>query len=79
MSEHDAPPGGLVQELADRLSKQPAHHRPLPASGDRSGGSAVDDVLASMQGLADRPVHEHVAVFEQAHERLRRALDPRHG
>ena len=35
----------------------------------------VDAVLASLDGLADRPVAEHVAVFEQAHDRLRRALD----
>lgn len=41
--------------------------------------SAVADVLASIDGLEARPVAEHVAVFEHAHERLRRALDPRHG
>ena len=41
--------------------------------------AAVADVLASMEGLETRPVADHVAVFEQAHERLRRALDPRHG
>lgn len=44
-----------------------------------TGVPAVDDVLASVQALDDRPVAEHVAVFEQAHERLRRALDPGHG
>lgn len=44
-----------------------------------TGAPAVDDVLASIQALDDRPVEEHVAVFEQAHERLRRALDPGHG
>jgi hypothetical protein len=36
---------------------------------------AVDDALQALDGLADRPVDEHVAVFEQTHERLRRALD----
>ncbi|MCW2835845.1 MAG: hypothetical protein JWN68_3798 [Nocardioides sp.] len=41
--------------------------------------SAVAEVLASMQGLETRPVADHVAVFEHAHEQLRRALDPRHG
>jgi hypothetical protein len=47
-----------------------------PADGPQSTGVAeVDAVLASLDGLADRPVAEHVAVFEQAHERLRRALD----
>ena len=44
-----------------------------------TGVPAVDDVLASVQALDGRPVEEHVAVFEQAHERLRRALDPGHG
>ncbi len=44
-----------------------------------SGVAAVDAVLASVQALDDRPVAEHVAVFEQAHDQLRRALDPGHG
>ena len=44
-----------------------------------TGLAAVDDVLASVRELDGRPVEEHVAVFEQAHERLRRALDPGHG
>lgn len=44
-----------------------------------TGVAAVDEVLVSVQALDDRPVEEHVAVFEQAHERLRRALDPGHG
>ena len=44
-----------------------------------TGVASVDDVLASVQALDGRPVEEHVTVFEQAHERLRRALDPGHG
>ncbi len=40
-----------------------------------TGVEEVDDVLTSMQGLEDRPVEEHPAVFERAHERLRQALD----
>jgi hypothetical protein len=44
-----------------------------------TGVPAVDEVLATVQELEGRPVDEHVAVFEQAHERLRRALDPGHG
>lgn len=54
--------------------------QPAPAPDEPATGvPAVDDVLASVQALDDRPVEEHVAVFEQAHERLRRALDPGHG
>lgn len=41
----------------------------------RTGVADVDQVLDAVDTLADRPVEEHVAVFEQAHERLRRALD----
>ena len=41
----------------------------------RTGDEEVDGVLASVEDLDDRPVDEHVGVFENAHERLRRALD----
>lgn len=43
----------------------------------RTGVEEVDEVLASVQDLDDTPVDEHVAVFENAHERLRGALDGR--
>ena len=39
------------------------------------GIPAVEEALEAMDGLAERPVEEHVAVFERAHEQLRRALD----
>lgn len=39
-----------------------------------TGHPAVDEVLRSLDGLDGRPVDEHVAAFEQAHEVLRRAL-----
>ena len=42
----------------------------------RTGDTRVDAVLASLDGLDDRPVSEHAAVFEQAHEQLRAALEP---
>ena len=44
-----------------------------PAAGP-TGHSGVDAVLASLEGLQDRSVADHVAVFEAAHERLRAAL-----
>lgn len=37
---------------------------------------AVAEVIAAVDALGTRPVSEHVAVFEAAHERLRAALDP---
>jgi hypothetical protein len=39
-----------------------------------TGHPAVDEVLRSLDDLASRPVDEHVAAFEDAHEKLRRAL-----
>jgi len=41
---------------------------------DGTGHDGVDTVVASLRGLDDLTVAEHVAVFEQAHESLRRTL-----
>lgn len=43
-------------------------------AGYEEGTPVVEEVLRSMQGLAQRPVEEHVAVFEAAHEKLRAGL-----
>ncbi len=40
-----------------------------------TGITAVDQVLAEVATVADRPVSDHVEVFERAHDQLRRALD----
>lgn len=68
----DQPPRDeKVVETSDELGDETSDD-----TSDRSTGIAeVDAVLASLDGLADRPVADHVAVFEQAHDRLRRALD----
>jgi hypothetical protein len=47
-----------------------------PAEPVRTGVAEVDAVLDSLVDLGERDVAEHPAVFESAHERLRRALDP---
>ena len=39
-----------------------------------TGNADVDRVVASLGGLDDLAIEEHVAVFEQAHESLRRTL-----
>lgn len=39
-----------------------------------TGDPSVDAVVGTLRGLDDLPVEEHVAVFEQAHESLRRVL-----
>lgn len=57
--------------------------RPTHLDGDRDGtaddGStgvaAVDQVLADVAAVSGTPVAGHVAVFERAHDQLRRALD----
>jgi hypothetical protein len=41
----------------------------------RTGLTGVDSVVDDVARLAGEPVEEHVAVFESAHERLRRTLD----
>lgn len=49
--------------------------QPDETPAESTGVAEVDAVLVSLDVLADQPVDEHVAVFEQAHDRLRRALD----
>lgn len=44
---------------------------PMPHTGHQ----AVDDVLAEVDTLTERPLDEHVAVFTNAHEGLRAALN----
>ena len=41
----------------------------------RTGVRAVDDVIVAVESLEERPLEEHVGVFETAHTELRRALD----
>jgi len=63
MSEEQATP-----EVTDD-AEQPADE-PI-----RTGVERVDAVVDAVAGLEDRPVDEHVAVFESAHDELRRTLD----
>jgi hypothetical protein len=41
----------------------------------RTGVERVDEVIRSVEQLEERPIEEHVGVFETAHHQLRRALD----
>ena len=54
-----------------------AEAQEAPEEGDpvRTGVADVDAVLEAVEELEGRPLEEHVAVFEDAHGRLRRALD----
>ena len=60
-----------MNEHTPEAAETPIHD----AEPERTGVEEVDAVLSSMQGLDDKPVEEHPAIFERAHERLRHALD----
>ena len=74
----DEPDEGTPAETrAEDESTEPSDSAPAPGRhlAEGTGHPAVDAVLASLEGLEAMPVHEHVAVFESAHESLRRSLD----
>lgn len=48
---------------------------PVDADVPRTGTARVDAVLEAVEQLEERPIEEHVGVFETAHDELRRALD----
>jgi hypothetical protein len=58
--------GDVVNDLADSVDE---------TERVRTGLDRVDSVVDDVARLAGQPVEEHAAVFESAHERLRRTLD----
>ena len=62
--------------MTEHFSESPFHGAvdPQAAAPDRPSVDAIEGVLTSMADLDGRPVSEHVAVFEEAHDRLRDAL-----
>jgi hypothetical protein len=50
-------------------------HTPDEPERVRTDVPEVDEVIAAVEELEDRPLEEHVGVFETAHAELRRALD----
>jgi hypothetical protein len=54
------------------MTEEPERHDAEPV---RTGLADVDTVIAAVEGLEERPLEEHIGVFETAHELLRRALD----
>lgn len=48
---------------------------PIHEDSQREAGDPAEAAVAGLDGLETLPVAEHVAVFEQAHAELRRALD----
>ena len=62
----------MTEQPDEDASQEPTGGEPpAPAS---TGHPAVDEVLRSLDELEGRPVDEHVAAFEKAHDRLRGAL-----
>lgn len=68
MSAVDGPQDTPAEELVDDSTPEGV------GAAETTGHPAVDEVLRSLDDLESRPVDEHVAVFEEAHESLRRAL-----
>ena len=67
----------LTAREDELLAEEPDAGVGLPRddSGDiQTGHPAVDEVLRGLGALDGAPVDEHVAIFEQAHEELRRTL-----
>lgn len=67
--EHDVPEAPEPDELGDG--------DPEPAAPERvrTGSDRVDEVIRAVEELEERPIEEHVGVFESAQVQLRRALD----
>ncbi len=70
MIDHPQTPAQAPTESADAQQEQTEL-----AAAQETGHPGVDAVLASLEGLEERPVGEHVAVFEHGHDALRRALN----
>jgi hypothetical protein len=64
--------------MSENAVEQPDDAVAVAGEPVRTGVEEVDAVLESVEALDGTPVDDHVAVFEQAHERLRHALDARH-
>ena len=66
-----------MSEMSDWVAGRAASEasdQSRPVEPETTGDESVDEVVASLRGLDDLPVSEHVAVFERAHESLRQVL-----
>lgn len=53
---------------------RPGDPRPAPQRPVASLRSTVDEAMAGLEGLSERPPAEHVAAFERVHTALGEAL-----
>jgi hypothetical protein len=65
--DYDAPSPG--EQTGDEEPETAAPERV------RTGSERVDEVIRAVEELEERPIEEHVGVFESAQVQLRRALD----
>ena len=61
-----------VPDPAEQSGEEPETAAPERV---RTDVKSVDDVIRSVEELEERPIEEHVGVFESAQVQLRRALD----
>jgi hypothetical protein len=66
-----------VPEPDEQPDEQAGDGDPEPVRPERvrTGTGQVDEVIRAVEELEDRPIEEHVGVFESAQVQLRRALD----
>ena len=53
---------------------EPQEPEPTGEVAPPSGDERVDAALSGLGSLAGRPVHEHVGVFQEVHQRLQEVL-----
>lgn len=56
------------------MSETVREHLPGDTDAVRTGVPPVDEALATMTGLDERPVREHPAVYDTVHDALRAVL-----
>ena len=57
------------------MTEDPDFPGPEEPESVRTGVADVDEVITAVEELEERPIEEHVGVFESAQVQLRRALD----
>jgi hypothetical protein len=62
--------GSLADMTEEPVVAAGSGHVPAP-----TGIASIDSVLDLVAGLDARPLEEHAAAFETAHQQLRQALD----
>lgn len=72
MTQH---PESDPQQEAPAPAEQDGEPEPVTPERVRTGSDRVDEVIRAVEALEDRPIEEHVGVFESAQVQLRRALD----